>query len=85
MKKNIIDLLDEAVKNIPGELHREGKNLIGYEPLLSKEHCYIIYPDKRACLIDYDYEQKKVSSFESLLKRNIKYFVLRIYEEMNRL
>lgn len=31
MKKHIIDLLDEAVKNIPGELHREGKNLIGYD------------------------------------------------------
>ena len=59
MKKDIIDLLDEAVKNIPEELHREGKNLIGYEPLLSEEHCYIIYPDKTACLIDYDYETKK--------------------------
>jgi hypothetical protein len=76
MKKNIIDLLDEAVKNIPGELHREGKNLIGYEPLLSKEHCYIIYPDKRACLIDYDYETKKSIIIRELTEEESK--ILRV-------
>jgi hypothetical protein len=76
MKKDIIDLLDEAVKNIPGELHRKGKNLIGYEPLLSKEHCYIIYPDKRACLIDYDYETKKSIIIRELTQEEYK--ILRV-------
>ena len=76
MKKNIIVLLDEAVKNNPGELHRVGKNLIGYEPLLSKEHCYIIYPDKRACLIDYDYETKKSIIIRELTQEEYK--ILRV-------
>lgn len=48
MKKDIIDLLDEAVKNIPGELHRKGKNLIGYEPLFIKRALLYYLPRQKS-------------------------------------
>jgi len=71
------DLLDKIsnedfFKKIPSELHRDGKNVIGYEPLLSKEYCYIIYPDKRACLLDYDYETKKSIIIRELTQEEYK-------------
>lgn len=76
MKNHILDLLDQVVKNIPNELHQEGKNIIGFEPRLSQEYCYIIYPDKRACLIDYDYERKKSIVIRKLTQEEYK--ILRV-------
>lgn len=77
-KERLIDkILDgEFLKDIPRELHAEKKNLIGYEPLLSKEYCYIIYPDKRACLLDYDYETKKSIIIRELTQEEYK--ILRV-------
>jgi len=78
MEYGLLDKIsnEDFFKNIPDELHRDGKNLIGYEPLLSKEYCYIIYPDKRACLLDYDYETKKSIIIRGLTQEEYK--ILRV-------
>lgn len=59
-------------KEIPNELHKDGKNIIGYEPQLSKDYCYIIYPDKKACLISFDKEAQKSKIIRELTQDEYK-------------
>lgn len=67
------EILDgDFFKEIPKELHKDGKNIIGYEPQLSKEYCYIIYPDKKACLISFDKETKKSKIIRELTQDEYK-------------
>ena len=72
-QEQLDEILDgEFFKEIPSELHKDGKNIIGYEPQLSKEYCYIIYPDKKACLISFDKEKQKSKIIRELTQDEYK-------------
>ncbi len=60
MSQRLLDqiLSGEAFEGLPLKLHREGKNVILCEDQLPGG-MYIIYPDKKACLVSYDKALKK--------------------------
>lgn len=51
-------LSGEAFEGLPLKLHKEGKNVILCEERLPGG-MYIVYPNKKACLISYDNTLKK--------------------------
>lgn len=55
MSQSLLDrvLSGEAFEGLPLKLHREGKNVILCEDKLPG-NMYIVYPNKKACLISYD-------------------------------
>lgn len=55
--EEIINACDKIVIDMPMKLHREGKNVIGRNPSISKKYCYMITPDKRAYLVGKNLEK----------------------------
>jgi hypothetical protein len=61
MSESLLDriLSGEAFEGLPLKLHKEGKNVILCDDRIPNGGMYIIYPDKKACLLSYDNTLKK--------------------------
>ena len=61
MSESLLDkiLSDETFEGLPLKLHKEGKNVILCADGILRGVIYIVYHNKKACLISYDNTIKK--------------------------
>lgn len=78
LRDKILD--GEFFKDIPYDLHKEGKNIILKADGIPENGLYILQPDKKAYLIRFDYSTKKNIIGRELTEEEYKIIGIEDYE-----